>query len=51
MLLRKDEQVAADLVVLFTSSENGDCYISTSNLDGESNLKHRFALKETASSF
>ena len=34
-----NEQIPADVLVLFSSDENNSCYLSTSNLDGESNLK------------
>ena len=35
-----DETFAADLALL-TSSNEGDCFIKTSSLDGEKNLKKR----------
>eukprot|EP01133_Synstelium_polycarpum_P012152 gene12152-14219_t len=37
----------ADLVLLSSSHEEGICYVETSNLDGETNLKVRKALNET----
>lgn len=49
VLLRDDEQVPADVVVLSTSDPDGLCYLETKNLDGETNLKVRKALRVTAS--
>lgn len=37
----------ADMIVLNSSLAEGICFISTANLDGETNLKERQALKET----
>ncbi|KAJ1388208.1 P-type ATPase [Sesbania bispinosa] len=44
-----DEMIPADMVLLGTSDQSGIAYIQTMNLDGESNLKTRFARQETAS--
>lgn len=49
VLLRENEQVPADIVVLSTSDPNGVCYVETKNLDGETNLKVRKALRATSS--
>lgn len=49
VLLRDNEQVPADIAVLSTSDANGVCYVETKNLDGETNLKPRKALKATSS--
>ncbi|KAG0701867.1 hypothetical protein DFH29DRAFT_924776 [Suillus ampliporus] len=49
VLLREDEQVPADIVVLSTSDPDGVCYLETKNLDGETNLKARKALQATSS--
>ncbi|KZV96711.1 hypothetical protein EXIGLDRAFT_765095 [Exidia glandulosa HHB12029] len=45
LLLRNDDQIPADVVVLATSDPQGDglCYVETKNLDGETNLKVRKA--------
>ncbi len=45
--VREDEPFPTDLVLLNTSSKKGICYVETKNLDGETNLKHKEALKET----
>ncbi|KAK2467632.1 hypothetical protein APHAL10511_000487 [Amanita phalloides] len=47
VLLRDNEQVPADVVVLATSDADGLCYLETKNLDGETNLKPRRAMKAT----
>lgn len=39
-----NEEIPADLVVLSTSDADGQCYVETKNLDGETNLKVRQAL-------
>ncbi|KAH9913676.1 phospholipid-transporting ATPase 1 [Epithele typhae] len=48
VLLRDNEQVPADLVVLATSDADNMCYLETKNLDGETNLKPRKAVRATA---
>ncbi|KAK0180340.1 hypothetical protein PV327_005992 [Microctonus hyperodae] len=35
----RDEDVACDIILFYSSEPNGCCYITTSNLDGETNLK------------
>ena len=48
VLLHDNEQVPADIVVLSTSDPDGMCYLETKNLDGETNLKPRKAIKPTS---
>ncbi len=48
VLLRDNEQVPADIVVLSTSDSDGVCYLETKNLDGETNLKPRRAVNATS---
>ena len=48
VLLRDNDQVPADIVVLATSDPDGMCYLETKNLDGETNLKPRKAVKATS---
>ncbi|KAJ7687726.1 hypothetical protein B0H17DRAFT_1332344 [Mycena rosella] len=47
VLLRDNDQVPADIVVLGTSDPDGNCYLETKNLDGETNLKVRKSLAAT----
>ncbi|CAI9758833.1 unnamed protein product [Fraxinus pennsylvanica] len=42
-----DETIPCDMVLLSTSDPSGIAYIQTMNLDGESNLKTRYARQET----
>lgn len=42
--VRVDEEVPADVVIISTSDPEGNCYIETKNLDGETNLKTKLAL-------
>ncbi|KAI5475468.1 phospholipid-translocating ATPase [Pseudohyphozyma bogoriensis] len=47
VLLKEDDQIPADLIVLSTSDPEGLCFVETKNLDGETNLKQRKCLKAT----
>ncbi|KAF7324593.1 P-type phospholipid transporter [Mycena kentingensis (nom. inval.)] len=47
VLLKDNDQVPADIVVLSTSDPDGNCFLETKNLDGETNLKLRKALTAT----
>lgn len=40
-----DDELPADIVILSTSDPDGACYVETKNLDGETNLKVRQALR------
>jgi len=46
--VKEDEEIPADIVILTTSEENGECFIHTANLDGEADLKSRNAVSTTA---
>ncbi|KAL6917836.1 hypothetical protein ACHAPO_000355 [Fusarium lateritium] len=40
-----DEELPADVIILSTSDPDGACYVETKNLDGETNLKVRQAVR------
>ncbi|WKY06130.1 hypothetical protein Q1695_006381 [Nippostrongylus brasiliensis] len=46
--MMSNQFVAADLLLLSTSEPHGICYIETMELDGETNLKTRGAIPDTA---
>lgn len=46
VLIRNNEAVPADIIICATSEEENSCYVETKNLDGEINLKSRFAVPE-----
>lgn len=48
VLIKNNESIPADLIVLSTSDAQGICYVETKNLDGETNLKIRQAPAKTA---
>ena len=48
LLIKQDEEIPADMVVLKSSDTDGSCFIQTTNLDGEANLKGRRALSATS---
>lgn len=41
VLIRNREMIPADIVILASSADNGNAYIETSSIDGETNLKLR----------
>lgn len=41
-----DQFIPADIIILSSSNPNGLAYVETKNLDGETNLKHKSAIKE-----
>ena len=43
--LEDGEQVPADLLLLQTSNSSGKCNVETQNLDGETNLKSKYAVQ------
>ncbi|KAK4777885.1 hypothetical protein SAY87_018072 [Trapa incisa] len=45
--VKQDEFFPADLLFLASTNPDGVCYVETSNLDGETNLKIRKALERT----
>ncbi|KAI7856242.1 hypothetical protein BDC45DRAFT_63075 [Circinella umbellata] len=47
IMLRNNDDVPADMVILSTSETDNLCYIETQNLDGETNLKARQGLAAT----
>ncbi|KAK1283614.1 Phospholipid-transporting ATPase 1 [Acorus calamus] len=47
--IHANETIPCDMVLLGTSDSSGIAYIQTMNLDGESNLKTRYARQETVS--
>jgi magnesium-transporting ATPase (P-type) len=46
VLLQDNERIPADLLVINNSNHDGRCYMETSTLDGEKNLKPREAIKK-----
>lgn len=49
--LENNEELPADVVILASSEEEGRCFVETSNLDGETNLKRRAAVALSAKAF
>lgn len=44
--LENDESIPADILILSTSDEKGNCFVETKNLDGETNLKLKSTQKK-----
>lgn len=42
--IKDEEEIPCDLVLLSSSNLDGSCSITTSNLDGETNLKKKFSV-------
>ncbi|KAL0488141.1 phospholipid-transporting ATPase [Acrasis kona] len=42
--LKRDEPIPADMIMLSSSNSTGKCYVETSQLDGEANLKVKEAI-------
>ncbi|XP_038604502.1 phospholipid-transporting ATPase IG isoform X2 [Tachyglossus aculeatus] len=42
-----DETFPCDLILLSSSSDDGICYVTTTSLDGESNCKTHYAVRDT----
>jgi phospholipid-transporting ATPase len=51
LIIKEDEPLPADLLPLYCSGEGGNCYVSTANLDGETNLKLKTAPSATQAKF
>ncbi|OWB54686.1 hypothetical protein B5S28_g539 [[Candida] boidinii] len=47
--VQNNDSIPVDLLILSTSDEDGACYVATTNLDGETNLKVKQALKCSSS--
>lgn len=47
LLIANDNDLPADVVALVASGDQGTCYVSTANLDGETNLKVKSAAQGT----
>lgn len=48
VILHSGDQIPADMIILASSDEESACYVETSNLDGESNLKIKSAVHQTS---
>eukprot|EP01103_Thecamoeba_quadrilineata_P017326 TRINITY_DN6093_c0_g1_i1.p1 TRINITY_DN6093_c0_g1~~TRINITY_DN6093_c0_g1_i1.p1 ORF type:complete len:1101 (+),score=172.56 TRINITY_DN6093_c0_g1_i1:38-3340(+) len=45
--LRNNDLIPADMVILSTNDPEGNCFVETAAIDGETNLKRNNALRET----
>ncbi|KAJ1993125.1 hypothetical protein GGI25_002953 [Coemansia spiralis] len=48
LILKTGDPAPSDMLILSTSADDGGCYVETKNLDGETNLKPRSSIAETA---
>ena len=46
LLIGSDEEFPADMVMMASSAPDASCYVQTSSLDGEKNLKTKRAPKK-----
>lgn len=44
IIVKRDEQVPCDIIILYSSDENKSAWVDTANLDGESSLKPKIPL-------
>ena len=51
VLIRDRGEIPADMIVLQTSEPGGQAYVETSNIDGETDLKLRYAVRQIAQAF
>lgn len=47
VVVKDQENIPADMLVLACSDSDGTCYVDTSSLDGETNLKEKQAVEIT----
>jgi phospholipid-translocating ATPase len=45
ILVEDNEHFSADILLILSSAENGECFVQTSSLDGERALKHKQCLE------
>ena len=51
VLIQKGDELPADLIILASSEQQGNCFVNTVELDGETNLKIRSAIAWTHSNY
>jgi len=44
--VKQNERFPADLILLKSSNQSGIAYVETTSLDGETNLKHKSAIRD-----